>query len=304
MEKTKIYELGTNLIELEEFCRETKSIVVTDDKHKNEILEMAGIETDAAICLEWIFFCKAEIHQEHIECNLSIPKHTGTCDEKCKIAFFVTKSSVIFIDNSDTSEKIINRIREKLKDQGQTKERFLYGYFVMILSKELEFLESKDELIMQLEDDVLSGEIAEFQRGVMEYRKELLVLREYYVEISDLMKEFENNENDFLDEKNLRYFGIISDRAERLARRAEYLIDHLNQVRETYKEIEAEKQNEKMNYLTILSAIFLPLTLVTGWFGMNFTHMPELEYGYPGIIFVCMMIVTIVIIIFKRKKIL
>ena len=61
-----------------------------------------------------------------------------------------------------------------------------------------------------------------------------------------------------------------------------------------------------MNLLTVVSAIFLPLTLLVGWYGMNFIYMPELRwaFGYPGVFVVAVLIVCIEIILFKKKKLL
>ena len=64
------------------------------------------------------------------------------------------------------------------------------------------------------------------------------------------------------------------------------------------------KQNHIMTFLTVVTAIFMPLTLIVGWYGMNFKYMPELEspVAYPIIIGVCVLIIVISLIIFKKKK--
>ena len=55
------------------------------------------------------------------------------------------------------------------------------------------------------------------------------------------------------------------------------------QLREAYQSQLAIQQNDLMRVFTIVTVLFLPLTLITGWFGMNFVNMPELqsEWGYP-----------------------
>ena len=59
-----------------------------------------------------------------------------------------------------------------------------------------------------------------------------------------------------------------------------------------------------MGILTVVTTFFLPLTLITGWYGMNFENMPELKwvYGYPMVIAVSLMIAVIEYVYFKRKK--
>ena len=65
-----------------------------------------------------------------------------------------------------------------------------------------------------------------------------------------------------------------------------------------------EQQNRTMQLLTVVTTIFLPLSLIAGWYGMNFVHMPELHspYGYVAIIAVCVLIVIGEIMYFKHKK--
>ena len=65
------------------------------------------------------------------------------------------------------------------------------------------------------------------------------------------------------------------------------------------------RQNDIMKVLTIVTTIFLPLSLLTSWYGMNFKYMPELgtKYGYYVIILVSIIIVVISVAIFKKKKI-
>ena len=58
-----------------------------------------------------------------------------------------------------------------------------------------------------------------------------------------------------------------------------------------------------MQFLTVISTIFFPLTLITGWYGMNFKDMPELENGYPWVVFLSVAVIVICILIFKKKNI-
>ena len=64
------------------------------------------------------------------------------------------------------------------------------------------------------------------------------------------------------------------------------------------------KQNRVMQFLTVITTIFMPLTLITGWYGMNFRFMPEIQwrYGYMAVMGLSAVILIIEYIIFKRKK--
>ena len=64
------------------------------------------------------------------------------------------------------------------------------------------------------------------------------------------------------------------------------------------------RQNKIMTLLTVITSIFLPLTLIAGWYGMNFRYMPELEWkiSYPIVILISILIVVVCLIWFKKKK--
>ncbi|HEY1025141.1 MAG TPA: CorA family divalent cation transporter [Sphingobacteriaceae bacterium] len=81
------------------------------------------------------------------------------------------------------------------------------------------------------------------------------------------------------------------------------LSDNVNQLINLYFSASAQKTNEIMRVLTVFSVFFLPLTFIVGIYGMNFEFMPELhmQYGYPAVVGL-MIVVTIGIYIwFKRK---
>lgn len=82
------------------------------------------------------------------------------------------------------------------------------------------------------------------------------------------------------------------------------LRENMLQLRELYQSKQDARQNKIMGILTIVTTFFLPLTLITGWYGMNFAYMPELKwrYGYPVVILVALIIAVGEFIYFKRKK--
>ncbi|MBQ3783528.1 MAG: cobalt transporter [Lachnospiraceae bacterium] len=300
----KIFELGKTLEEVKTVGHRKNIIIVADTNEAEHALEHLGIKRTEVHAVDEVAFCKVEVHHEYVEGNLFVPKLGDIRGDKMKIQFYFNHDSILFVDDCGLSFKIVKRISKNRNDQGTTRERFLYEYFSEMLSRDVKVLREKEVSIRQLEDRVLEKQADDFQKEMLDFRKELLVLRSYYEELEDLMEDLKENENDFLSSDNLNYFDITSSRAERLMNRTEHLINYLAVVRETYMEMVSEDQNSKMNYLTVLSTIFLPLSLITGWFGMNFENMNELKYGYPGIIGICAILVLAIVWFFKRKHIL
>lgn len=278
------------------------AVFVTDTAHARETLETAQINYEGDINLRDVSFCKIESQQECLAGSLTIPRIMDVLRGRFQLMFFINQKHIVIVDDDNFARRVIARIRQNRTRQGQTKERFLYSFLTQIMARDLEALNRYERLIMQMEEDIMDGKFQDFQNRIIPVRKELLILRGYYDELMDLGKELEENENRFFAKKYLKYFGTVADRADRLMGRCVHLLDYANQVRDAYQEKVAEQQNKNMQFLTIVSTIFFPLTLITGWYGMNFQNMPELEHGYPGVVVLSLIVVTAIIIIFKKKK--
>ena len=83
-----------------------------------------------------------------------------------------------------------------------------------------------------------------------------------------------------------------------------HLLEYAGQVNDAYQAKVDAKQNSNMQFLMIVSTVFFPLALITGWYGMNFQNMPELRSGYPYVIILSLIVILIIIFIFKKKKML
>ncbi len=75
------------------------------------------------------------------------------------------------------------------------------------------------------------------------------------------------------------------------------------QVREIYQSQIDIRQNQIMKVLTVVTTVFLPLSLIAGWYGMNFSGMPELQwpFGYPLVILISVLVVAVTCWFFKKK---
>ena len=123
-------------------------------------------------------------------------------------------------------------------------------------------------------------------------------------QIIDMTQELEENENGFFSEENLRYIHLFMNLMARRHDSAISLRDYTMQVRDLHNAQLEVRQNRIMTLLTVVTTIFMPLTLIAGWYGMNFRYMPELEWraGYPAVIAVSVAVVIFCLILFKKNK--
>ena len=97
---------------------------------------------------------------------------------------------------------------------------------------------------------------------------------------------------------------MYTNRLLRLSNLIAALRERVIQVRDLYDTQLDIRQNKVSTVLTIVATIFMPLTLIAGWYGMNFKYMPELDktWGYPTVIVLSIVIAVVSIIYFKKKK--
>ena len=307
VDSMRILTLGERLEEIsEEDFRETdKSVVFITTPHEaRTALKLAGVRYEGIGRLSEIEFNRVETQLECLSGTLYIPKHSNVLGSRYHIIFMINSKHIVIIDETDFTVQTINRISRRRLQQGETREHFIYNYFTQFMAKDLEILGRYEQRLMRLEERVRKEDVDDFNSEIIPIRKELLELRTYYDEIMDIGKALEENENGFFNHKQLRFFGTISDRADRLMNRTSHLLEYAQQVRDTYQTLVDAEQNKNMEYLTVVSTIFYPLTLITSWYGMNFKNMPELDHGYPVMIAVSALIMGFTIYVFKKKKML
>jgi magnesium transporter len=182
-------------------------------------------------------------------------------------------------------------------------DRLLFVFFEHLTADDAGRLEKIEQEISGLENALIASKKHNCVKEIISLRKRLMVLKRYYEQMLTVLDELEENENGFLSPGVLRYFKIFAGRVDRLHHSVLNLRDYVTQVREAYQAEVDIGLNNIMKIFTVLTAIFLPLTLLVGWYGMNL-KMPEFgwPFGYPMVIIIAVAIVVVCLTIFKRKK--
>ncbi len=247
---------------------------------------------------------KVEVNYDSLTGSFSIPDRGALSEENIKFAFALDERGVVFIDDTGLAQRYIDAIRRSKLWRFPCLERFLYDFLEQIVHEDLRLMERYESELDLIEKNILGGEEGEYLKHINEIRGDLRELRVHYEQLIDLGQELEENENNFFREENLRYFHMFSNRMARLYDVVSSLRDYTAQLSDLYQSQIDLKQNRIMTVLTVVTSIFMPLTLITGWYGMNFVYMPELRsvYGYPAVIGVSILIAVVCLLFFKRKK--
>ena len=261
-----------------------------------------GIEMD--IDLSAIHSTKAEVNYDSLTGTFSIPDRENISAPNTNFAFALDEKGIVFIDDSGFVDKTISNIINSKRWTMPSLERFIYDFLEQIVSRDQIILERVDKELDTIESNILDGEEKDPSQRVSRVRSDLRDMRIHYEQLLDLGQELEENENDFFNEDNTRYFHLFTQRVSRLHDLTASLREYSIQIRDLYQSQLDIKQNRIMALLTIITSIFMPLTLIAGWYGMNFKYMPELEYkwAYPAVIAFSVAIVIVSLIFFKKKK--
>lgn len=194
-------------------------------------------------------------------------------------------------------------ISRTLFQKAATNECALWSFFQNLLKNDMDNLED-------LECEVADAEMAamvRFQnnyiRKIIAYRKELLRLKRYYEQLDTIMDSLLLNDNKMLSEEGMMHFTILANRTTRYLQNVLNLRDYVTQMRETYQAQIDIEQNNLMRLFTVITTVFQPLTLMAGWYGMNFPDMPEMhwKYAYPVFVGVSIFVCVILLAVFKKK---
>lgn len=261
-----------------------------------------GIEMD--IDLSAVHSTKAEVNYDSLTGTFSVPDIENISAPNTNFAFALDEKGIVFIDDSGFVNKLINNIISTKRWIMPSLERFIFDFLEQIVTKDQIALENLDKELDTIESNILEGEEKDPSLRVSRIRSDLRDLRVHYEQLLELSQELEENENDFFKEENTRYFHLFTQRVSRLHDFTASLREYSIQIRDIYQSKLDIKQNRIMALLTVITSIFMPLTLIAGWYGMNFKYMPELEYrsAYPIVIAVSILIVIISLIFFKKKK--
>lgn len=170
------------------------------------------------------------------------------------------------------------------------------SYF-LILEKVGDHIETvEDQVILDPKPETIS-QIYKFKRAMLFMRRTVWPLRE---EITLL----EKSGSDLVRKPTAVFLRNLYDHTIQVIDTVENYRDIISGMHDTYLSSLNNRMNEIMKVLTILATIFIPLTFITGVYGMNFRYMPELywKYGYFAALGLMLIIVLTMIVHFKKKK--
>jgi magnesium transporter len=154
-----------------------------------------------------------------------------------------------------------------------------------------------------MELEVIEGTRSDTVRRLHALKREMLVVRRAVWPVRELLNSLLRAETPLITEPTKVYLRDVYDHAIRIIDTVEVLRDVVSGLLDLNLSTVSHRVNEAVKSLTVMASIFIPLTFIVGWYGMNFEYMPEfsLPWAYPALL-ALMLVITLGLLWYFRRK--
>ncbi|WP_339316494.1 magnesium/cobalt transporter CorA [Paenibacillus sp. FSL R10-2734] len=183
-------------------------------------------------------------------------------------------------------------------------DMFLYLLIDLVVDNYFSVGDRIEARIEKLEEDILMHTKKSHLSEIIGLRSEILWLKKMLGPQKEVINTLNKKDLRLIDDQLQKYFSDIYENAVKISETFETYRDLMGNLREAYQSSIANRANEIMRVFTAITTIFMPLTVITGIYGMNFDHMPELhtKYGYFGVIGVMLTLGCGMLYVFRKKE--
>jgi magnesium transporter len=180
----------------------------------------------------------------------------------------------------------------------------LYALLDTIVDNYLVVVGLLGERPVAFEDSALVEDDGNLLHELQELKRELAKMRRVIWPVRDSIGALARSESIQMDASLSPYLRDLYENTVQAIEALESYREHVSSIIERHLSEINTNMSRVMKILTILSAIFIPITFIAGVYGMNFAHMPELEttWGYPAVLGLMAAVVIAELIYFKNKK--
>ena len=250
-----------------------------------------------------------EVYDDYTFTELRIRQFSddGELPDDC-VALYFKDNLFLVVDVEDhdgsTKAKFLSAV-SRYSGAAATQEKVVCAFLESLLSGDVKFLERTGVELAELETDVMNADTdKDFNLDILEIKKELLTVHNYYEQLLDITEALLENDNDVFSTDDLKYVANVTAKIRRLREDADALFSSAVHLQDAYQASLDLKLNNSMKFFTVLTSIFFPLTIIVGWYGMNFVNMPELKwrFGYVYVIVLSLCVSGVLLLIAKKKK--
>ncbi len=299
---------GVREIDAKDLCKDVLTAGYVDCDTLQALQDRLGFAPSTAESCRTanaLFRSGVEVYDDYTFTELRIASPDGADD--C-VALYLRRDLLLVVDVEDRDGSTREKFRAAVQRCGVGKasiERLVGAFLDALVQNDTAFIEKTGYRLAQLEEQVFSGETDKsFNLELLQMKKTLLHMHNYYDQLLDITEAVDENENEIFDEDNLIAITNVTAKITRLREDVDSLSRAAEHLQDAYTSALDLQLNHSMKFFTVITTIFFPLTIIVGWYGMNFQHMPEFawKYGYIYVIALSVAVVAVLTWIGKKRK--
>ncbi|MDY3005548.1 CorA family divalent cation transporter [Anaerococcus porci] len=229
----------------------------------------------------------------------------GNLDTSDLIGFYIENNRLIIVDMYDRDQSTSEAFREILRKRiyARSPGRLLKYFITALINNHTKIFDQIKNSTAEIEDSIVRNRKQSNSIEIIsDNRHKALNLYTSYERLLDTLEVLAENENEIFDDDDIKHLKSVAFRVERYSSNISYLSDYITNVKDSYTSKMDLSTNNTMKILTVVTTIFTPITVLTGWYGMNFENMPELrwDFGYLYVIILSILSVFICFYLFKK----
>ncbi len=204
---------------------------------------------------------------------------------------------------------IFHAIRERIRtNKGRMRKMgadyLAYCLLDAIVDNYFTIMETLGEKIESLEYELVSNPSPQMAHTIYNLKRNLILLRRSVWPLREVISRLERGESLLIKESTRIYLKDVYDHTIHIIDTLETFREMATEMLEIYLSNINNKLNNVIKVLTLIATIFMPLTLITGIYGMNFKYIPALSWrwGYPMVMLVMAGVGAAMVYYFKKKK--
>jgi magnesium transporter len=251
---------------------------------------------------------KIEDYDSYLFIVLRMLRPTGGGEFSSEQLSMILGADYLFTFQEGLQGDVFDTVRERLRDgkgkgRGMGADYLAYALIDAIVDNYFSVLEDLGERIVNLEEELTLATDTTTLHEINDIKKEIIFLRKAVWPLREAVSFLERGDSHLLSPSTRLYFRDVYDHTVQVIDTVETYRDLLSGMLDLYLSSISNRINEVMKFLTVIGTIFMPLTFLVGVYGMNFKHMPELEWhnGY-FLLWGFMIGLSIAMIIYFRRK--
>ena len=252
---------------------------------------------------------KIEDYDDYLFIVLRMLRPTGGGEFSSEQLSMVLGPNHLFSFQEGLQGDVFDTVRERIRNgkgkiRGMGADYLAYALIDAIVDSYFSVLEDLGERIVNLEEDLTVSPNSTTLHEINDIKKEIIFLRKAVWPLREAVSFLERGDSHLLSPATRLYFRDVYDHTVQVIDTVETYRDLLSGMLDLYLSSISNRINEVMKFLTVIGTIFMPLTFLVGVYGMNFKHMPELEWhnGYFMLWGLMIALFIAMIIYFRRKR--